>query len=164
MSFLIPSARRIPMSTWSLDSKLSRTVRFEQHGPQAEKPVKIAICEYRRSKSFEDLCLGTIPINGSERDRLTKKDSTAGKDSIDRNRIRPACRRQDERAAADLRSASAPQRPVKSTAAATGRGAWIERVSSGMNRRCANSRTHAAARWQVIYESKARRTQSFTQP
>jgi hypothetical protein len=43
-------------------------VRFEQHGPQAEKPVKIAICEYRRSKSFENLCAGTIPINGSQED------------------------------------------------------------------------------------------------
>ena len=41
--------RCIPKSTWSLDSKLSRTVRFEHHGPQAEKPVKMAICEYRRS-------------------------------------------------------------------------------------------------------------------
>jgi hypothetical protein len=153
MSFLIPSARCIPMSTWSLDSKLSRTVRFEQHGPQAEKPVKIAICEYRRSKSFDDLRPGTIPINGSQ------KDSTlTGKEF-------------DARAAAetsapppDLRSASAPQRPVKSTAAATGRCARIDRASSGMNRHCANSRTHAAARWQVIYESKAHRTQSFTQP
>jgi hypothetical protein len=63
MSFPIASARCIPMSTWSLDSKLSRTVRFEQHGPQAEKPVKIAICEYRRSKSLEDSRIGAIQFH-----------------------------------------------------------------------------------------------------
>ena len=40
-----------------------------------EKPVKIRICEYRRSKSFEDLCFGTIPINGSQKDStLTGKE------------------------------------------------------------------------------------------
>jgi len=52
-------------------------------------------------------------INGSEKDRLPKKDSTDrkgfdwGKDSIDRNRIRRERRGRDERAAADLRIGAA---------------------------------------------------------